>query len=264
MKRLLILTLALAVLVAVAAPVGAAQGGKHGKPSAISLSIEADLWWANVSGDQITYTIGVDNRTGTALSGVTVRFIDNGDASSTLLDDNSLANGINWFEEVYLVDEDDVASAEGSVADLPPIVGTVTVTFGDRTESATDMVDAKPLPRCPFSGDEGGLSMSDWVGGPCYYPFAPDGYWTIVAMVAPGRHHPHDLVFTMRDHYPGNWCMADAPDGSDDRFTMYVFFPEKGICLQGGMGGDEMPVGNPDNFVLVAPPGTVTATHEGN
>lgn len=258
MKRTSILILTVAMFVALAAPVGAAKGGKPGKPNAVDVSIEADLWWANVAGDRITYTIRVDNQTSSALAGY-ISFIDNS-GNRTTLDGGPLAPGMTRLEHIYLVRDEDLAGA-----DPDPIIGTVSVAFGSpqAIESASDTVEAVPVPPCPFTGTEPDLSMTDWAGGPCYHPFTPSGNWTISATLAAGKHHPHDLVFTMRDHYPGNWCMVSAPDGTDDRFTMFVFFPADGICLQGGMQGETMPVGNTANFVLVAPPGDVTATRTG-
>ena len=244
----------MAMLIVLAAPVGAAKGGKPGKPSGVDVSIEADLWWANVTGDRIKYTIGVDNQTGAALT-ADIIFIDNFGISTTL-DGGPLAPGMTLLEHIYLVTPGDLAGA-----DPDPIIGAVSVAFGSpqTIESASDTVEAEPVPQCPFTSTEGVLSM-EWAGGPCYYPYAY-GDWTIEAKLATGKHHPHDLVFTMRDHYPGNWCMVPPPDETNDRFTLFVHFPIGGICELGGMQGETMPVGNPDNFVLVAPPGIVTATY---
>ena len=62
MKRLLILTLALATMLALAAPVGAAKPDKPGKPGKsgpVDVTIDANLIWVNAAGDAIYYTINV-------------------------------------------------------------------------------------------------------------------------------------------------------------------------------------------------------------
>lgn len=125
---------------------------------------------------------------------------------------------------------------------------------------------------------EGGTLLAD-ASAETTFELYPDGDICIWKPPAPGVYrltlHPTvrgnpNVLFTVRDHVPGNWCTTPPelnlePSGAirirwlegDDPIVMYVYYPADGVCLSGGAGGDFLPIGNPASLYLVAE-GTVT------
>ena len=92
---------------------------------------------------------------------------------------------------------------------------------------------------------------------------ADQGYWTLIVTPTPTK--PSSVQVTVRDHYPGNWCVAPDPETGEliepsgvlnqrirGEVTVPVYFPLSGTCLAGGAGGETMPVGTPGDYYLVA------------
>ena len=267
MRKILILALALLTMVGLAAPVGAAKGGKPGKPGPVGVTIDANLYWVNAAGDTIYYTITVTSSQ--AITDAMVELSVNDDVatlfSGTLEEGSSLV-----LEYAYFV----VALPDGDIEAL------VTVWNGtEALASDSTSVVVEPVAKCLFAGTDTSLTMTAHAGGVCWYDFDP-GYWEIVAepdYTIAGR----NPGMTIRDHMPGNWCMVGetvTEGGSRTRpasITRYVDLPtenpfgygewfEVGVCGLGGHGvcTDEdcfFPIGNPATFVLWAPAGTVTA-----
>ena len=273
MKRLLILALALATMLALAAPVGAK------KPPRLELgvTIEANLWWANADGDLIVYTIEVAEVPGYSWTIDTSEFTGARTPSEIGCDESSCV-------QTYVVDARDFSDDEGNVIENPaPVINTVEVIFtaGSETvlKSASTAVDMYPIKPCGFPS--GAFDDFDH-GGACIHEFDVFDYgtWTIVSKPDYSR-AGRNPGLTMRDHVPGNWCMdadtvAVGPKPTPASLTMSVSLPnpfltgrawkEIGMCTElGGHGACTEPdcslaVGNPHSFVLVAPPGTVSAS----
>jgi uncharacterized repeat protein (TIGR01451 family) len=263
-------------LILLAAPAGAKRPNKPPKPPAglVDISIEADLWAVNTPwefntagevltvGDVLTYTFTVTNRSNNELRDVAVR-----DALTGFDETITLAAGEVWSTEptVYNVQPSDM--------ELPELVNTLTVTVGDLEESATATTPVWATEACEWVEIEDpddpqkvvfelGTIQTEY--GPCRWTADP-GYWTLT--VTPTRTKPTRVQVTVRDHYPGNWCVAPVPDSEPVEFiepsgvlnerirgeaSLPVFFPTSGTCLQGGAGGEEMPVGTWGAYYLVA------------
>lgn len=252
MRRALIVCLVLAVPLAMATPVMAGKPNKPPKPSkGLEVSIEANLYAWNVEGDEILFDLMVKRP---SLEEVVVTLVINGETMDLPSPEPDWSEWSSVF--VYTVP---YSSEPGT--DPPTIVATLTA--NSVSDSVT--VEAWPVGACPDVIASGGTEP-EYAGGICYASFAP-GYWTIVAE----PEAPSDrFALTMRDHVPGNWCMVGEetrgkPTGAQ---TIEVFIPEDGVCLLGGRGvctesDCYFAIGNPANFVLAAPAGTVTATYHG-
>lgn len=263
MKRLLVLVITLG-LILLAAPAGAK---KPNKPPAglVDLSIEADLWAVNTAEDVLTYTFTVTNRSNDPLRDVAVR-----DVLTGIDETINLAAGEEWpAERPYNVQPSDMGLSE--------LVNTLTVTVGDLEETATATTPVWATEACDWvaMNEEGGvfeLGTIQTEYQPCRWTAdegeSLEGYWTLT--VTPARSKPTGVQVTVRDHYPGNWCVAPVdpetyaetgelidPSGIlNERIRgevlLPVFFPADGVCLQGGAGGVTMPVGTDGAYYLVA------------
>jgi hypothetical protein len=288
MRRLLILSVALIVLLAVAVPVGAAKGGSF-KSSPLEVTVDTDHFWANAPGDVIVWSVFATNKGRSPLEPVTACEFDlDSDTCTGSLQlapgdvnaDGSLDPGETWvYEYRYTVTAADLG--------LDTVTRVVKVTAVDGTENparsytviSTLSVDTKWLDRCDFVGDTLTYDETNPADamGPCYYGFEK-GYWKLTLMPEHAGKKPLSLSMTMRDGVPGNWCQI--PDGSegflegsgvastqwragDPPLELYVYFPANGECLRGGAGGETIAVNNPNIFFLAAwgfSEGTVTAT----
>ncbi|MBT8165716.1 MAG: hypothetical protein HKO82_11695 [Acidimicrobiia bacterium] len=265
MRRLLVLVISVA-LILLAAPAGAKRADKPPRPPAglVDLSIEADLWAVNTAGDTISYTFTVTNRSNDELTDVAVR-AGLADLDETILDETiTLVGGeTRSIERPYEVKPTDMG--------LPELVNTLTVTVGDLEETATATTPVWATDACVWeaTGVEGvfRLAAIQTEYQPCRWT-ADQGYWTLI--VTPTRTKPSSVQVTVRDHYPGNWCVAPVdpntypetgeliePSGVLNQrirgeVTVPVYFLGSGTCLAGGAGGVTMPVGTPGDYYLVA------------
>jgi len=287
MRRLLILSVVLTVLIGLGGPVTAKPGKeKPPAPPRLDVSIDTNLWIWNVPGDEILFDLIVENPSSTAIDVAISLTIDGDEWVFEDEDENegtvSVAGRGEWKYRgfAYNVPE--------SREDTDPVTATLTASFGEGSVVDTVTVDGPPeafwLGPCPefVSGQP---EVFD-VGGFCHHQFDP-GYWTIVVEPAPRER----LALTMRDHVAGNWCMLDEVIRGKPKLplTIDVFIPGldetdvlplpegmewdvkwrgPGVCLLGGRGictDDDcyFPIGNPAEFVLATPAGTVTATHHG-
>jgi hypothetical protein len=252
MRRALIIgiCLALAIPLALAGP-AAAKKPKPPPSPAIEMSIAASPGQVITSGDVIFYDLIVTNQAEETLNDVTITITVSGPEPEAAWGGVTLQPGVAWDgADSYLVTDHDM--------DGETIVATLAVHHGGaEIGSAVAAVMVYALPRCP-DAIVGGSGEFD--GGVCYYPFAP-GYWKITAV--PDKRPVPPL--NMRDHVPGNFCVI-GESGSKQLQTIDVYLPDDGVCLLGGHGVCTDPdcyfaVGNPANFVLSAPKGTVAATY---
>lgn len=269
MKRIPILVLALATMLALAAPVGAAKPDKPGKPGTsgpVDVTLEANLGSVHAVEDKIYYTITVISSE--YMSDAIVELSVNDGAAIELFTGNLNAGSSLDLDYFYTVATMPTSDIEASVD---------VVVNGVAIASATTSVGFWAIDECGFEESAGSLTMVH-PGGDCRYGFAP-GYWEIVAYPDRNiaRRYP---VMTMRDDVPGNWCTVSDPVKEGGSITRYVDLPtanpfgygewwEVGVC---GFGGQGMctdaecffPTGNPATFVLTAPEGTVTAERLGD
>jgi hypothetical protein len=269
MKRLLVLVITLG-LILLAAPAGAKRPNKPPKPPAglVDVSIEADLWAVNTAGDVLTYTFTVINRSNSELEDVAVHAELTGAETASLVDEViNLAAGEVWQTEPTEAIEYNVQSSDLELAEL---VATLTVTVDDLEETATATTPVWATAACNWvDPDEDGVFELETVQTeyqPCRWT-ATQGYWTLT--VTPTDRKPSRVQVTVRDHYPGNWCVAPLPDSETGEFidpsgvlnerirggsavSLPVYFPADGKCLAGGAGGVPMPVGTSGAYYLVA------------
>ena len=257
------------LVVGLAAPATAKKGGQPGPPSGTGLEVTVEptsvFMWANSDGDEIQYDITVTNSSGDTLEGVTVVF----DAINGQDDDwgpFDLGKNESWAPDpslpyVYTVDGPfEEGQFTGDLADLPPsqsqvTVGTVTAWVeGGPSDSAPVEMTAAPIPPCEQSADGASFSFTtseDY----SVCAFKGSGSWaTTTELNRPSRGQSHSPSATIRDGVPGNWCNTDddlVVDDSGSPVTSYWYFPlDDGTCLNGGAGGDEIPVRNTDTFYL--------------
>jgi hypothetical protein len=270
--------LAVALLVAgLAAPASAKKGGKPGPPSGTGLEVTVEpsstFMRANSVGDEILFDITVTNTSGGDLASVEVKF-SKGDSTlaswhaySAETDPPVLEKNDSWSVEYpYEVVESDLTDAPLN-EQSPMIAGTVIATAGNLTDSDDAVATAYPVPAC--SGDALGappplgtftFSTSEdyWV---CSFTLEQAGYWQLTTEL-PNRPHGKRayLGATVRDGMPGNWCDYDllgylrsGEPYLDDgvwKVDSSIYFPENGVCLHGGAGGDIIPVRNSNTFYL--------------
>lgn len=267
-KRYTIPMLAVVMLLALAAPVGAAKPDKPGKPGTsgpVEVTLDANLGSVHAVGDEIYYTIDVTSSDN--ISGAVVELSVNDEGAIALYDGKLEAGSTLSLEYSYIVA---ALPAKDIGASVTVLVG------GEAMASASTSVGFWAIDECGFEESDAGLLTMTHPGGDCRYDFAP-GYWTIVADPKRNiaRRYP---VMTMRDEVPGNWCTVGDPVNQDGTVTRYVDLPtenpfgewwEVGVCALGGQGqcteeGCFFPTANPATFVLTAPEGTVTATRLGD
>jgi hypothetical protein len=290
MKRIPVLLIAFAVLMAMTASAVAAPPpgkGKPDKPGDAPIEVTIDkaaesTWWLHEAGDVIIYDVVITNSTGEPIDATV-----GGDVTFSAPAPTALDPGTTLLKAAYTVDDGDMAAVS--------ITNTVTVEYGTETASATYTQEIDPYPPCDFvDPDDDGLWTRTWsqmgdVYAICIWKPPIDGHWTIT--VTPDFTKRKNFSVTLRDGVPGNWCRVPegAPDGEyystgilgafdvpsgginarwkpgDDPVVLNVYLPpgdvpgeDQGVCLHGGAGGETIGVGNPESYYLVAP-GTVTA-----
>ncbi len=263
------------LVVGLAAPAAAKKGGQPGPPSGTGLEVTVEptsvFMWANSDGDEIQYDITVTNSSGDTLEGVTVVFdaINGQDEEWGPFD---LGKNESWPPDpslpyVYTVHGPFVGGQfTGDLADLPPsqsqvTVGTVTAWVeGGPSDSAPVEMTAAPIPPCDQLPDGSFSFTTSDDYSVC--AFKGSGNWaTTTTLNRPLRGKSHSPSATVRDGVPGNWCNTDddlVVDDSGSVVTSYWLFPTPdGTCLNGGAGGEEIPVRNHDTFYLATWRGNV-------
>ena len=264
------------LVVGLAAPATAKKGGSPGAPSGTGLEVtvaSSAFMWANSDGDEILYDITVSNTSGDRLDDIAVLFVKEGQPDVDLLEEEEtpldLEKNGSWTTVfVYTVDGPFVGGEfTGDLADLPPSQSQVTVgtvkaeVVGGPSDSAPVEMTAAPIPPC---GEDLGVNDPfSFTTNDDYSvcAFKGSGSWaTTTELNRPSRGKSHSPSATIRDGVPGNWCNTDddlVVGESGIIVTSYWFFPLNGTCLNGGAGGDEIPVRNTDTFYLATWRGNV-------
>jgi hypothetical protein len=261
--------LAVALLVAgLAAPASAKKGGKPGPPSGTGLEVTVEpsstFMWANSVGDEILFDITVTNTSGNDLY-VTVAFSKDGEALGTW-DASSEGTAVlqknDTWSEVYTYHAEDVDLNGPSNEQNPVTAGTAVAngwldepvgnTPSDASDTADAVMTAYPIPECPIDSDSViRFAPDEYLE--CSFTAEPNSYWLLTTTL---QRMPHGKnlqpVATVRDGVPGNWCMDGDPVIDGVTVTQTAYFPADGVCLQGGAGGDTIPVRNSNTFYLAA------------
>jgi hypothetical protein len=234
--------------------------------------------------DLLRYTVTLENKTGSEISGVAVAFTHSIFLSKPVSIGTLLANGSETVGLSHQVSNfvEAESCAFGDVCPLPEtaqvLVNNVLVT---QTEGSTPLM---PIPACGFAYDLNDSYGSDQVLVSDMYIWtlpedvgiAKTGVWEILLRptLPDNTRQPLDARVDVRDGVPGNWCTLaiGTPSGFSDRWkspyppdptvTGEVYLPgaedysglglDDGVCLGGGVGGDYFEVGNPKSFCLRA------------
>jgi len=273
----------IAMVLVIALPATAKKPNKPKPPTAapIALHIDAEPMWVHEEGDNLRYSVTVDNKTATDITDVTVYFeadsgIDSVDHLTIPANDSVT---INTFS--FLVSESSEAMACIAIGQECGVPASVQVKVGDVLVTEQTMsTRLMPYPPCDFGN--GDVSDTVPVSDVCIWTPPQTGVWkiTLPPAVPDNQNGPINAVVAVRDGVPGNWCTLldsdnDLVEDPESTFTRkwragdadvfgWVYLPgdengvaRDGMCLHGGAGGDYFQVGNPDSFYLRAN-GTVT------
>jgi hypothetical protein len=291
MRRVwILLLLALMVSAALVVPAAAAKPNKPGPPAPPALGVvvetvdvthDADgdgeldvlpFWWIANEGDQVGYKVTVTNA-GDVVP--TVSDLINTDLElAPELSDPGKGQYVFLSDSPYKVTADDYGTIQEPNEEL---IHTVTVTAGDTATKTVSI--ATEIHQFADCGDGFSLAqrrdyvMCRWTLGATDEP----GFWSItVTPDPPDLPSPLSFNITLRDHVPGNWCVVPDGDGGFVEGTghlsvrrpagpieLHVYLPADGLCLEGGMGGDFMGVGNSaDFYMMVSASGAATGSIE--
>ena len=267
MRRFWLLLLAITTILVIALPAGAV---KPPLSALITASLDGGPMWVHEAGDVIEYSVTVQNKSRAPVD-VEVFYADDDDVPQSLPIEIEAKNTYvekDLFSRTVTSDHID-GCLEDQDCDL---FAEVTVRYPDEgpliaiVETST-LID--PVDECIFL--EGIPRFTE--SGLCIWKPSPPGTWEVSAVPVLESNRPTNLMMTMRDGVPGNWCTL--PDGSGgvvqdrwlrdrpdtDPVVLDVFLPgengdlDDGMCLMGGAGvctDDDcyFAVGNPESFYL--------------
>ena len=217
----------------------------------IAATINADLYEVHEAGDVIWYDVTVQNKTRSLIK-ATIEY-PGGSQPVTISEPRGVAEFPNLVS--YEVTPDDAMPDS-------EIVGSVTVTHNDGAVVAETSTVVNPVNECKFEDEYGNPVVTK--SGLCIWKPSQPGTWEVKAVPKPVPKKPTNMMMTMRDGVPGNWCTLEDGSGGviQDRLkgsepiALNVYLPgDDGVCLLGGHGGctgDDcyFAVGNPKSFYL--------------
>ena len=257
MRRFWFLLLAIAMTLVIALPAGAGKPTKPKPPSSapVAATLNAQPIWVHEDGDVIWYSVTVQNKTQSPITATILH--PGGPTEVSITEPRGVAEFPNLFS--YPVTEDDVLAAID-------IVRTVVVTYegGEVVAETSTVMD--PVDECVFEDEDENPVVTK--SGLCIWKPAP-GIWDLSAVPDPDQmptKRPTNVMMTMRDGVPGNWCTLSTDGGggvvqerwlpnSPTPIVLDVNLPSDGMCLMGGAGvctDDDcyFAVGNPESFYL--------------
>ena len=261
-----LLTVAMALVIALPAAADKPTKPKPSSSAPVAATINADLYWVHEAGDVIHYDVTVQNKTRSLIE-ATIEY-PGGSQPVTISEPRGVAEFRNLFS--YEVTPDDVVPDS-------EIVGSVTVTYDDGSVVAETSTGVDPVDECIFEDEHGNPGVTK--SGLCIWKPSP-GVWELKAVPNPVPTKPTNLMMTMRDGVPGNWCTLDTVGTggvvqerwlpkSSTNIVLDVYLPDDGECLMGGHGvctEDDcyFAVGNPESFYLYTTfDGIITLTKNG-
>jgi hypothetical protein len=261
MRRFWIMLLAVSVALVIALPAGAVKPPKPTPAAPIAVSLDGGPMWVHEADDVISYSVTVENKTP---ADVTVDIVYEGEPVSITVLAKSAMTEKNLFDR--RVTEGDIDDClDNEICDL---VAEVTVQYPDSDDviavaETSTLVD--PVDECVFEVNGKPVVTKS---GLCIWKPLSTGEWTLSAVPVPVPTRPTNLMMTMRDGVPGNWCALDVDTDawggvvqerwlpkSSTSIVLDVYLPENGECLLGGHGVCTEPdcyfaVGNPESFYL--------------
>ncbi|HSG80305.1 MAG TPA: hypothetical protein VLD62_12040 [Acidimicrobiia bacterium] len=214
----------------------------------VEISVQANLPWTQEASDTVIYEISVIKPSELSV-----------DVASSLGGSvGTIEAGESTIDQTYEVLSDyENLELGGDPVTLTNIV--TAMADGEVLATASAGVQLhNETPPCDFSKEIQGLCI--WT------PTGP-GNWTV--SVDPASPRPTNVLITLRDHVPGNWCPsginAKWRPGDDPVTTTFTIPDWKGgdpgaaVCEIGGAGGDFFGVGTPSSFFL-AVSGRVTVS----
>ena len=281
MKRFWMMLLTISVVLVIALPAGVAKPGKGPKPPKpptavpIAVSLDAEPVWVHEEGDNLRYSVTVDNKTAADLTNVTAYFKADSVTDSAVIPIIPANGAVTIDSFSLLVSESAEAMTCIDNDEDCEVSASVEVHIGDVLITEQTMsTPLFPVPACEFVG---GQTVVEDI---CIWTPTETGVWkiTLTPTAPDNRKGPISAVVAVRDGVPGNWCtLADSDstftrkwrDGDGEVFG-WVYLPSAenglardGMCLHGGAGGDYFQVGNPDSFYLRAD-GTVATEWVGS
>jgi hypothetical protein len=268
-KVWILLLLALMVSAASVVPAAAAKPNKPGPPAPPALGVEVEtvdvthrapevlpFYWVDGVGDLVGYRVTVTN------AGDVVPTVSDSESRDTRLYLDSDLSDPGKGQYVFLslspyeVTTDDYGTIEDPGEEL---INEVTVTAGGTKKTVSIATEIHQFAAC--NAEFSLVQRRDYVM--CRWTPDEPGFWSITVTPKP---LPSSLSFgiTLRDHVPGNWCVV--PDEADgfvegtghasvrrpaEPIELHVYLPVDGLCLEGGMGGDFMGVGNSADFYMM-------------
>lgn len=268
-KVLTLLGLALLVSAALIVPAAAARGGKPAVPGlkvtveTVDVAIGAWLPWIDAIGDKVVYRVSVTN------PGESAAITSVGDSLGTGLRCVTAGGCVGDLgSDLTYVYE---SSSPHEVTDLEyagdELMNTVTVAAAGRPDvTVTSETTIQHYLDCADNLNGGQYDPNAYPNRVCRWVPGESGLWSI--RLTPDGPGPLQVLLTLRDHIPGNWCVT--PDGSggavqvkrwrNGDVELLVYLPDNGVCLQGGHGGELFGDGNPSHFYLYfSVPGSIVA-----
>ena len=257
MRRFWFLLLVITTIVVIALPAGAKKPPKPTPSAPVAVSLEGNPMWVHEVGDDILYSVTVQNKTRTE---VTVHIVHPEGTTPVTVQAGNAETVDNLFShEVGAPDIDDCL--DDGICDL---LANVTVQYpnGDVIAVVETSTLVDPVDECTLTADDGTAFVKS---GLCIWKPSP-GHWTLSAVPEPVPTRPTNLMMTMRDGVPGNWCTLPDDGGggviqerwlkTSTSIDLDVYLPGgDGQCLMGGAGvctDDDcyFAVGNPESFYL--------------
>jgi hypothetical protein len=257
MKRLTIALIVIGVML-FALPATAKKPPNPTPAAPVAVSLDGSPMWVHEADDVIRYSVTVQNK---ARSVVAVEVFYGAEMESITIQPKSTETVENLFSRTLVQSEIGDCVAD---ADECNVFAEVTVRYAAGRDlitvaEASTLID--PVDKCIFKKDGEPVVTKS---GLCIWK-PPPGVWELSAVPYPVPMKPTNLMMTMRDGVPGNWCTLTAGGTggavrerwarSSTAIVLDVNLPSAGECLTGGHGVCTEPdcyfaVGNPKSFYL--------------
>jgi hypothetical protein len=259
MRRFWFLLLAVTVILVIALPAGAGKPPKTPPAAPVAATLEGNPMWVHEAGDVISYSVTVENKTRSEIV-VEIAYPDG--TTQVTIQPKVPVSFPNLFSDEVTHNDIDSCLADEDFCDLFAEVTLRHPDGGDVIVVAETSTLVDPVDECVFEDGDGNPAVTE--AGLCIWKPTTLGEWQLAAVPEPVPTRPTNLMMTMRDAVPGNWCTLEDGTGgavqerwlkSSESVVLDVYLPENGVCLLGGHGMCTEPdcyfaVGNPASFYL--------------